>query len=180
MVIQMEGKKLVIKPSLWKALVLSLFKVFVLTMVIIGLFYLAKIVGFGFFVDMLKQIGYTTSMDEVIRWFSMSIITVLVLSLALDIVNLAGVKCILYEKGLEYHQNLVNWYGKKIVPYKNIERITFDDSRIGDKILRTGKINIYLTEMELDKIELENISKVREVIRRIKGVLTGEEKENQK
>ena len=61
-----------------------------------------------------------------------------------------------------------------IVPYRNITRITYDNSKLSDRLLKTGTITFYLTGMGKDRASIEFVDYVELTIKKIQEIMENE------
>ncbi len=82
-----------------------------------------------------------------------------------------GIRSEFYQDRLVIFKNAFLGTSSTEVPYQNIARVTYNKEGLFNQIFRCGTINIELTGMGKDKVEITCVSKVEQIVKYIEEIV---------
>ncbi len=158
-----------IRPSVKKAFISNILFISGIVILIIAiLLYLNAIVGLDIFLDSFKEIGVIISPQKLLMYSIFAIVSITVLMLLLNYVTLSKVYYTLYQDKIKYSKSLFIVQVKdQTIPYPNIARVSYKKKAF----LNTSKITIDLTGMKENKVEIDFVDDVEDVVRKIQDLM---------
>jgi len=162
-----------IQPSIGKIFLKS-FMTIVTSVILISavILYIHWTIGFDVFVVPFDALGIETTAFEAMVYTIIAICSVAILVLAVNLLMARNTKYQFYLDHLVVQRVIFLIFFEKItVHYKNLARISYDYDGIFNMILKTGTITLDLNGMDRERIKLEFMENVEELVQQIQMLL---------
>tara|TARA_Y100000310_G_scaffold341208_1_gene439631 strand:+ start:976 stop:1533 length:558 start_codon:yes stop_codon:yes gene_type:complete len=161
----MDKILMTIKPSIKKVLLFNLSKIVGLVLVVLGIgLYLNYLGSLGAFAESLEALGIEVDAGMLLFWLVVAVAVTTSVILLISYLGLRRTEYVFYDDTL-----LVN--DKEELPYKNIVKISYDDTGVVNQMLGTGSMSIELTGMKEGKTKMEFIENVKKVTNDFQNLL---------